>query len=177
MGTCSSATSPLGYLQQIAIAFLCIHLQVRMTGTAKDGAEISIGTEMARILVVEDEVMLRYSLAMRLRMAGHDVLEASSADEAQTMLSSILAIDLVVTDVKMPGSLDGLQLTRSIRATQPRMPVIVVSGTTLDAEAKSAGATTFFRKPYDFEKIAMCVAELVPQHVRPDDQSANRGNQ
>lgn len=130
-----------------------------------------MGQRMACILVVEDEVMLRYSLAVGLRRDGHDVLEASSADEAQTTLSSFLTIDLVVTDVRMPGSINGLELTRSIRAAKPQIPVIVVSGTALDKDAKSAGAAAFFRKPYDISQIALCVADRIAQRIPPEDQS------
>jgi CheY-like chemotaxis protein len=97
---------------------------------------------MACVLVVEHDVILRYSLATGLRLDGHEVLEASTADEAQTTLSSFLTIDLVVTDVRMPGSINGLELTRSIRAAKPQMPVIVVSGTALQNDAKCAGATS-----------------------------------
>jgi CheY-like chemotaxis protein len=123
---------------------LCAALNEGMMGFSKGRFyESQLGRRMACILVVEDEILLRYPLAAWLRISGHDVLEAASADEAQIMLSSILTIDLVVTDVKMPGSLDGLQLTRSIRAAQPQIPVIVVSGTALNGDAKSAGATAF----------------------------------
>jgi CheY-like chemotaxis protein len=129
---------------------------------------------MACILVVEDEILLRYPLAQWLRSDGNDVLEAASGDEAQAVLSSVLTIDVVVTDVTMPGSLDGLQLARNIRATKPQIPVIVVSGNALQSDAKSACAPALFRKPYEFDEIAERVAELIAQRIPPDDQSTKR---
>jgi CheY-like chemotaxis protein len=54
---------------------------------------------MARILVLEDNVLLRYILAEWLRTDGFDVVEAASADEAVSILSSVIGVDLVITDV------------------------------------------------------------------------------
>jgi CheY-like chemotaxis protein len=74
---------------------------VRATEVGTRSVETSRGQRMACVLVVEHDVILRYSLATGLRLGGHEVLEASTADEAQTTLSSFLTIDLVVTDVPM----------------------------------------------------------------------------
>jgi len=85
---------------------------------------------MAYVLVVEDEILLRSWLAERLRDEGHDVVEAASGDEAKAVLSSpiALSIDVVVTDLELPGSCDGVALTRHINARFPALPVIVASG-------------------------------------------------
>ena len=83
---------------------------------------------MARVLVVEDHVILRYALAHWLREKGHEVLEAATADEALAVLKSIVTVDIVVTDVEMPGSMSGLDLTTHLRESFPTLPVIVVSG-------------------------------------------------
>ena len=63
---------------------------------------------MARVLVVEDNVILRYTLAYGLREQGHEILEAATADEALAILKSIVTVEIVVTDVEMPGSVSGL---------------------------------------------------------------------
>ena len=67
------------------------------------------------VLVVEDNVALRYTLAEWLRMHDYMVLEAATADEALEVLKSSLTVDVVVTDVHMPGSMDGLTLANYIR--------------------------------------------------------------
>jgi two-component system, response regulator PdtaR len=113
---------------------------------------------MARVLVVEDDVMLRYALAHWLR-EGHEVLEAATADEALAILKSIVTVDIVVTDVQMPGSMNGLDLTTYIRESFPSLPVIVVSGNPIPKDYAHASAS--FRKPYDFHKITACIETLV----------------
>jgi two-component system, response regulator PdtaR len=130
---------------------------------------------MARILVVEDEILVRYALAEWLRDEGHEVLEAVSADEAATVLSSLMTVDLVITDVQMPGSLNGLQLARNIRVALPSLPVIVVSGQPRPATFDEVGAAAFFLKPYDFDELAARVAALTPGVIAPDEKRQSNG--
>jgi CheY-like chemotaxis protein len=91
---------------------------------------------MAWILVVEDDALLRYALCEWLRITGHDVAEAATGDEATSLLSSLAEIDLVVTDMQMPGATDGASLARHIRSVFPALPVIIVSG---NASSPAAG--------------------------------------
>jgi CheY-like chemotaxis protein len=65
----------------------------------------------------------------------------------------------------MPGMMNGLNLTHSIRSGSRPLPVIVVSGDAREQEARDAGAAAFFRKPFDLEKVAAMVAALMP--LRP----------
>lgn len=88
-------------------------------------------------------------------------MEAVSADEATIILTSIVPLDLVITDVHMPGTLDGLALTRAIRAMTPPLPVILVSGHALPEEIACLGAAAFFAKPYKLNELADRVAALV----------------
>jgi CheY-like chemotaxis protein len=114
---------------------------------------------MGRVLVVEDNVFLRYTLAHWLRMTGHEVTEAATADEARAVLQSIIAIDIVVTDVEMPGSMSGLDLTAYLRETYPSLPVIVVSGKSIPQDFNAASA--FFQKPYDLGRITARIEALL----------------
>jgi two-component system, response regulator PdtaR len=125
---------------------------------------------MARILVVEDDVFLRYALAEWLRGEEHEVVETASGDEAATVLASIMTVDLVITDVEMPGSLNGLQLARNIRVANPSLPVIVVSGQPQPPTFDEVGAAAFFLKPYDFDQLIGCVATLTSQVITPDKE-------
>src|ERR1700744_6244143 len=120
---------------------------------------------MARVLVVEDHVILRYTLAFWLRERGHEVLEAATADEALAVLRSILSVDIVVTDVEMPGSMDGLELTAQLRAGLPSLPVIIVSGKQIPQDY--AYASAFFRKPYALDQIAGRIKALVAERGDP----------
>lgn len=81
-----------------------------------------------RVLVVEDEPLIRMGLAGTLEDMGYRVKEARNADEAWTILESDGGARLVITDVDMPGSMDGLTLARRIRATWPNLPVLIMSG-------------------------------------------------
>ena len=83
---------------------------------------------LARILIAEDEVLTRMVLAEELRDAGFFVVEASNADDAIAYLRTDSQIDLVFSDIHMPGSIDGLELARRLRVEHPTLPVILSSG-------------------------------------------------
>jgi CheY-like chemotaxis protein len=100
------------------------------------------------ILVVEDDVLVRLSVAEALRDGGHAVVEAANADEALAVLASPTPLALIVTDVNMPGSMDGVALARHVRSTRPELKVIVVSGRVDPASATDA-ADAFLGKPYE----------------------------
>ncbi|MFO7477761.1 MAG: response regulator [Methyloceanibacter sp.] len=107
---------------------------------------------MPTILVVEDEFLIRAMLSEKLQDAGFKVLEASTGEEAVTILEQVDSIELVLTDVRMPGSIDGFALAKWIAVHRSAMPVIVVSGHANEADIIPGQA--FFRKPYDVEKLA-----------------------
>lgn len=101
------------------------------------------------ILVVDDDPLLRAFIADELRDAGFTVIEASSADEALTYCRAHANIDLVFTDVQMPGSMDGLGLARALSEHAPELPVIVTSGAIpVDSIAPEF---SFIAKPYGVE--------------------------
>ncbi len=103
--------------------------------------------------MVEDDVILRYALGEWLRAGNYDVVEAASGDEAVTILSSIMDIDVVITDVQMPGSIDGYALARHIRTQNPALPVVIVSGTLSQKDIDEIAPSAFYRKPYDYAEI------------------------
>jgi CheY-like chemotaxis protein len=79
-----------------------------------------------RILVVEDEALIRFAIAEALRELGVSVVEAASADEAWQSLTAGGSVDLVFTDHRMPGCLTGGQLATRIRLQYPSVVVIVL---------------------------------------------------
>ncbi len=81
-----------------------------------------------RVLVVEDEILLRLDLAEELRAHGYAVIEAASADEAREILAARPEVDVVLTDVQMPGTMDGVALARLIGERWPAVKVVVISG-------------------------------------------------
>lgn len=113
------------------------------------------------ILVVEDELFIRLVVSDALRDAGYQVIEAHNADEALTILTSEIRIDLIISDVRMPGSLDGLGLLAAVRARSAVLPVIITSGHLDPNQALADGATRFVAKPYSMEFVLETVrAEL-----------------
>lgn len=108
------------------------------------------------ILVVDDEYLLRAMLSDYLQECGFKVLEASSADEAVSIIEMVeVTIDLVFTDVSMPGSMDGFGLAKWVRANRPGLHVILTSGDAKKTEAAKqlCEKEPFFNKPYDLKAI------------------------
>ncbi|KQZ73281.1 hypothetical protein ASE06_12835 [Sphingopyxis sp. Root214] len=111
------------------------------------------------ILVVEDEILIRFILADSLRDIGYQVLEAGDGAEGLNILSSGQAVDLIVTDVRMPGEVDGMELTRRSKLLVPGRPVIVCSAHLFKSE--SFPADEFLAKPYSIAALADVIARLI----------------
>lgn len=118
------------------------------------------GSRAATVLVVEDEPLLRYALVCELSDAGFEVLEAASTDEAEAVLSSQGAVDLVMTDIQMPGARDGIVLAEIVRATRPEIKIIIASGCPTTSDL-SALADAIFIKPYDFGGVVGKISSMI----------------
>jgi len=108
------------------------------------------------ILVVEDEAMLRQTMAQLLEEEGYEVLQAANGKEAYAMVME-RAFDLVLSDVRMPD-MDGLTLLGRVKETAPETAVIIVTayGTVQDAvSAMRAGASDYLLKPVQFEDMLL----------------------
>jgi two-component system, response regulator PdtaR len=122
----------------------------------------SMGAETGRprILVVDDEILIRLTIADELRTCGYRVVEAAKADEAVAILRSDTGIDLVLTDVRMPGGMDGIGLARLIRDELPQIKLVVASAH-LPASPIGTLADAFFSKPYDVGAVIGAIAGLL----------------
>ena len=125
-----------------------------------------------KVLVVDDEPMVRELEAHVLRQEGYTVLEAKSAAEALRLAGENASIDLLVTDLLM-SEVDGLELTRRFRALHPRTPVLVVSGSLPLLHARSEpdlDRFDFLAKPFHLEELVHKVRALLdaaaPVHRR-----------
>ena len=108
------------------------------------------------ILVVEDEAAIRLMIAEALRSQGFGVVEAGTADEALELLERGTRVNLVFTDVMMPGKLDGLSLVSRLRVTRPEVKVVVGSGSSPKWPSPNF-VDLFIGKPYD---VARAVERL-----------------
>ncbi len=97
-----------------------------------------------------------------LRDCGFEILEASDGPEALTMLNAEMPIDLVFTDITLPGQPDGFGLAQWVRAQKPATPVILTSGRyDVNAARKLCKDEPFFVKPYDISELAACIRTLL----------------
>ncbi|HXW04138.1 MAG TPA: sigma-54 dependent transcriptional regulator [Vicinamibacterales bacterium] len=115
----------------------------------------------SRILVVDDEQLVRWSLVERLTEDGHDVLEAGTARDALARCGP--DIDLVLLDYRLPDS-DGLQVLKQIKASDPDILVILLTAYTnveTAVEAMKQGAYHYANKPFNLDEISMLVAKAL----------------
>jgi DNA-binding NtrC family response regulator len=113
-----------------------------------------------RVLLVDDEDLIRWSVAERLRVDGHEIVEAASAAEA---LERADGTDLVLLDYKLPDE-DGVAVLRKLRELDPDTLVIMLtahSGVETVVEAMKAGAFDYATKPFDLDDIAIRVARAL----------------
>jgi CheY-like chemotaxis protein len=92
--------------------------------------------------------LIRLDLADQLRSAGLIVIEASTGDEALTVLKANDAIDLVVSDIRMPGATDGMELAAWLRRERPKIKIVLVSGYTATQDMTTV-ADVALGKPVD----------------------------
>lgn len=120
------------------------------------------------ILLVEDEFLIRFLISESLRDEGYTVLEATDGEEGLAVLLSGQPVDLMITDVRMPGGIDGMELTRRSKALAPARPVIVCSGHLMSSEA--APADIFLAKPYLADALVKEVTKLMGTAWKTDTE-------
>jgi len=117
--------------------------------------------DKAVVLVVEDNTIIRMGAVDLVLAAGYEALEACDADEAIRILEARSDIDLVFTDVQMPGTMDGIKLSHYIRNRWPPVKLIVASGAAILEESSLPSGSRFFPKPYDEHAITDAMARLL----------------
>ncbi|MHC8381376.1 response regulator [Pseudomonas sp. LB3P14] len=114
------------------------------------------------VLVVEDDEILRSLVVEAISLLGLCVIDCVSADDALTMLEGSSAITLVITDVCMPGSMDGLELARVIWSRWPCLPVIITSGDRSMPDGLLPSHAMFLRKPWTLDVLHQAVRKYLP---------------
>jgi CheY-like chemotaxis protein len=118
----------------------------------------------ARILVVEDNPVVRELYASALRTAGYTIVEARHGAEAESLFEREAPIDLVITDIRMPF-LDGLALAGWLRERSPDLPILLVTGH--GAPPTLPANTSVLLKPFVSAALLKAVRRLLDVHPAP----------
>jgi two-component system, response regulator PdtaR len=111
------------------------------------------------VLLVEDEVMIRWAVAESLRASGMQVVEASNAGEAIDAVMGGVRPDILFTDIRMPGHLDGIQLAAFLEASLPDLQVMIASAYFQREDLKFH--VNFVPKPYDPKSVAKRITDAL----------------
>lgn len=114
-------------------------------------------TQTPRVLVVEDEELVREMMVYELQIAGFEVLEAASAEDGLALLDKAGSIDLLFTDIRLPG-MNGWQLAETVRGRFPNVPVIYASG--YADRVEPLPHSHFLQKPYRPSQVLQAAANL-----------------
>jgi DNA-binding NtrC family response regulator len=113
-----------------------------------------------KVLVVEDEALIRMIGADTLAEAGYEVIEAETADEAITILNEGADVQVLFTDIRMPGSMDGMALARFVHERWPTVKILLTSGDTWPRKCDIPDDGHFLPKPYDLHALKIEVKHL-----------------
>lgn len=114
------------------------------------------------VLLVEDETLVRMIAAEVLREeSGFKVIEAANADEALTVLEATADVRVLVTDVEMPGSLNGFTLARVGKQAWPHIGIVVTSGRLVPGSGGLPAGAFFMPKPYTPDALMTAVRSVL----------------
>jgi CheY-like chemotaxis protein len=129
------------------------------------------------VLVVEDDPQLRHVATRLIKQLGYEVYQAENGDSALALLGNAeLSVDLLFSDVVMPGNLDGFSLARAVRKLRPQLPILLASGYPDPRRAGLADSpfiegVALLKKPYQKQQLAQTIHDLVtrpPGNERPE---------
>jgi CheY-like chemotaxis protein len=114
----------------------------------------------ASVLLVEDEWIINDMVSQALTDWGFAVHAVSNAEDALDWIKSGSAVDLLFTDINLPGSMDGATLAMRARELRPDLPVVYASGGVNAGSVRQVPGSTFVQKPYSPSDICAVIARL-----------------
>lgn len=114
----------------------------------------------AKVLIVEDEPLLLMLAAELVEEAGMEPVTASNADNAIVLLEQDPDIRILMTDIDMPGSMDGLKLAAAVRNRWPSVQIVVVSGKQRPRVMDLPAQSVFLSKPYDIYRLSETLMKM-----------------
>ncbi len=125
-------------------------------------------SDRAVLLVVEDDFLVRMTLVDALGDLGFEVLEAEDAQFALSLLCERPDIDLMLSDINLPGGADGFALARAARVIRPGLPVIYASGRYTRAEPhQQVPGARFLAKPFTPSLAVAVINDLLEREAHP----------
>jgi CheY-like chemotaxis protein len=115
------------------------------------------------ILVVDDEAILRFHAADLLEENGYAVVEAPDAEAALKTLEQRPDVQLLFTDIQMPGPIDGMELARLVHERWPHILLVITSGRQQPSKAEIPDDGRFIAKPYRARELLGQVNEMLPR--------------
>src|ERR1700722_19965188 len=112
------------------------------------------------ILIVEDEALVRLSAVGMLEDAGFRMIEAVNSDKALELLAADSDVQLLFTDINLPGTIDGLALARQVHDRWPRIGIIIASARSMPQPRELPAGSHFHQKPYDADAVVRHAREL-----------------
>jgi len=116
--------------------------------------------EPRTVLLVEDEFLISQYVAEELSDYGFTVHESSTADDALRYIDSGARVDVLFTDINLPGSIDGTELAIRVRAMRPELPVVYASGRYGASAPRMVSRSVFVPKPYRPSDVCTLLARL-----------------
>src|ERR1700710_2847210 len=120
-----------------------------------------VAAALPNVLIVEDEMILRMRAVDIVEDAGFTAIEAVNADDALAILESRSDIELLFTDIQMPGSMDGLKLAHAVHERWPLIKIILVSGQLKLTDADKPADSRFFGKPVDVKDMIAQMQDMI----------------
>jgi len=116
------------------------------------------------VLVIDDEPTLRMLMGEVLEDAGYRVLEAPDGNAGLTILQSAARIDLLITDVRLPGILNGREVAKAARVARPTLPVLFITGyaeITAIAEGRLEAGMQVLTKPFTIDALGLKIRQII----------------
>ncbi len=113
-----------------------------------------------RVLIVEDDYATQQALSALLKQMGHEPLVADRGDDALRILASQAAIDVIISDVVMPG-MTGIEFASRVRKLRPGVPVVLVTGDSDALDAVLASGAVALLKPYSPDRLRRVLSEAL----------------
>jgi signal transduction histidine kinase len=128
----------------------------------KTGPAVAVLRTTGAVLLVEDDEEVAALTGEMLQQLGFEVTRVASAASALGALANERKVDLVFSDVMMPGGMNGVELARELRRRRPGLPVLLTSGFAADARFEAAqDRMSILPKPFDLEELSVAIAEMM----------------